>query len=124
MALKINSKFQDQVLNGGFKTCLNSATMNIYGGTRPSKTDGEPDDSELVSIAMGAWNSASDGFMGLSTQPGANATAGGIATWFRITSGEYIMDGDVGDDLALDNTEIQKDKMVKILAFVLHQPGG
>jgi hypothetical protein len=124
MALKINTEFQDQVLNAGFKSCMGSATLKIYGGTRPQATDDQPEDAELVSINMGAFNSASDGFMGLTTQPGGTATTGGIATWFRITSGNYIMDGDVGDDLSLDNTEIQKDKMVKILAFVLHQPGG
>lgn len=124
MALKINTEFQDKILNDGFKPCLNSASLAIYDGTRPTSTGGDPPGEALATISMGAWGAAADGFMGISTQPGANATKNGTATWFRITSGNYIMDGDVGDDLSLDNAEMQLDKLVKLLAFVLHQPGG
>ena len=67
MALKINSDFQDKILNDGFKPCLNSASLSIYDGTRPTSTDGSPPGAALVTISMGAWNSASDGFMGLTT---------------------------------------------------------
>lgn len=124
MALKINTEFQDKILNDGFQPCLASASLKIYDGTRPTSTDGDPPGEPLVTISMNAWNTAEDGFMGISNQPGANATKNGTATWFRITSGNYKMDGDVGEDLSLDNAEIQQDKLVKLLAFVLHQPGG
>ena len=124
MALKINTDFQNKVLEGGFKVCLSNGSLNIYGGTRPTKTSDPPGGTALVTIALGEFGAPSDGFMNLATMPGGTGLNNGTATWYRITQGTYIMDGDVGEDLGLDNAEIQKDKMVKILALVLHQPGG
>lgn len=123
MAIQINENYQNAILTGGFAQ-IGGGTLSIYAGDRPASTTENPGNTLLVSMTLPAFAEAADGFMGLSEQPGANASADGTASWFRITQNELVLDGDVGEDLSLNTTGLVKDKLVKILGLTFHQPAG
>jgi hypothetical protein len=101
-----------------------SAKLRFYDGTRPS-TGGTATTllAELTCNATFA-PSASGGVLTLNAITGANASATGTATWFRIvTSGAvFVLDGSVstsGSDLNMTTTSFVSGQPVAVSSFVI-----
>jgi len=97
-----------------------SPKIRIYSGTRP--TTGGAETAILAELTMPTtpFGTPANGIMNANAIPSANAKATGTATWFRLLAGTTpVMDGSVGEDLALNATAISSGQLINITSFTV-----
>lgn len=100
-----------------------SSVINVYSGTAPASADAPlSGNTLLVSFTIGgtsAWNTASAGSAGLTTNLTATAVAGSptTATFARVVKGALTMQGTVGTssaDFILDTVSITSGNLITL----------
>ena len=124
MALAYSTTVRNAMLDTITSNAGASAKLRFYDGTRPA-TGGAVTTllAELTCNATFA-PAASGGVLTLNAITGANASATGTATWFRIvTSGAvFVLDGSVGtsgSDLNMTTTSFVSGQPVAVSSFVV-----
>lgn len=124
MALAYSTTVRNAMLDTITSNAGASAKLRFYDGARPA-TGGAVTTllAELTCNATFA-PAASGGVLTLNAITGANASATGTATWFRIvTSGAvFVLDGSVGtsgSDLNMTTTSFVSGQPVAVSSFVV-----
>jgi hypothetical protein len=124
MALAYATTLRNSMLDAITTAAGGSALLKFYDGTRPST--GGTVTNLLATLTCNATFApgAASGVLTLNTITGANASATGTATWFRITTagGTFVLDGNVGtsgSDLNMTTASFVSGQPVAVSSFVI-----
>lgn len=121
MAVAYNETLRNNRLDEITAAVGSAGLLRIYGGTRPS-SGGAPTGDLLAELVCGSpFAAAATGGVLSPTLPAddENASASGEATWFRVATsgGAWVMDGDVGTDMTLNDVNIVAGGTVSVTSW-------
>jgi hypothetical protein len=127
-----NLKYATALKNGKLDVVTSqlgaSALLKIYDGTQPAGPGTAVTTQTLLATltcnASAFAGSASGGVLTANAITGANASATGTASWFRVTTsgGTALIDGSVGisgADLIIDNASVNSGQAVSVTSLTI-----
>ena len=121
MSVAYNETLRNNRLDEITAAVGSAGLLRIYGGARPS-SGGTPTGDLLAELVCGSpFASGASGGVLEPTLPAddEDADASGEATWFRVANsgGTFVMDGDVGTDMTLNDVNIVAGGTVSVTSW-------
>ncbi len=131
MAIKINTAFQNHIVDNGIVGALGTAAiLKVYEGTQPGTAGDATTANMLVQIDPISWNAATNGIALITATGLGTAGTTGTAAWARLSGTDgssYIVDGNCGtastSDFVIDSCNISEDAEVMLITASIVQPG-
>jgi hypothetical protein len=122
MAIRWNTAKRNALATTGVQSLT---VLEIRTGTQPASANTAASGTLLATVTV-SWGSATTGVVNITGTPSATASASGTAGWgrFRDSGDTLRMDGAVGAEFTLADTNIVSGGTVTVTSGSLTQPSG